>query len=463
MKSLLTIFAFTASCLAQEDESVVRFSNGDQLSGQVKSLSQEALIWESMILKEPAEFDLRNVVDLTMAAAPEEVVAGHVATLEMTNGDSIQGQLAGLSDEEVRLKTWYAGEMVFRRVNVKNVRISGNSEYFYRGPHSIEEWTGDRLRTGWTFKGGSLFSSSSGGIAQEIEFPDECTIAFDAAWRGSFRPRILFYTSDVTTSNPENGYEMVFQGNSVHVKKTGSSNWMGHSSNSGDLRENEKARIEIKVSKTTGKILLYVDSKFIDIWEDEELDGTKFGNGFHIVSQDSSPLRISNLSVSAWDGFTGELPNRQDRFRDRGLRGGGLDFNGNEIDPDAGKNKVDENRMILRNGDTIEGDVADISGEQITLKTKFSEVTFPVERLKNLVLKSAEMEEPRRNKGDVRVTLADGTRLVFRLDGVEEKVLIGFSQNFGTARFSRDAFRKIEFNIYNRDFEERRMQDDWTP
>lgn len=246
------------------------------------------------------------------------------------------------------------------------------------------------------------------------------------------------------------------------MKKSGSSNWLGHSTNSGDLRENEKARIEIKVSAVSGKILLYVDGEFIDIWEDEDLDKTKLGKGFHIISQDNSPLRISNISVIAWDGYIGELPNRQDRFRNRGFRGE-LDFNGDDSDPGAGQEKVDENRMVLRNGDTIEGDVSKISDEQITLKTKFSEVTFPVARLKNLVLKSADMEEPKRNKGDVRATLADGTRLVFRLDEVDEKFLVGFSQNFGTARFAKNAFMKIEFNIYKPEFEERRMQDNWSP
>ncbi|MBG7609011.1 MAG: hypothetical protein IZT59_13440 [Verrucomicrobia bacterium] len=465
MKIPLTIFALAASCLAQEDRSVVRFANGDQLSGQVKSLSKETLLWESLILKEPAEFDLTHVVDLSMPANLEKrvgAVAGHVATLEMTNGDSIKGQLGGLSDEEIRLNTWYAGEMVFRRVNVKSVQISQDSDYFYQGPNSIDEWTSSRLGNGWTFKGGSLYSSSTGGIAREIDFPDECSIAFDAAWRGAFRPRIVFFSSDITIPNPKNGYEMVFQGNSVHVKKSGSSKWLGHSTNSGDLRENEKAHIEIRISTVSGKILLYVDGAFIDVWEDEDVDKTKLGKGFHIVSQDSSPLRISNIAVTAWDGYTGELPNRRDKFRNRGFRGN-FNLEDEQSTRGADQANVDENRMVLRNGDTIEGEVTKISDEQITLKTKFSEVTFPIARLKNLVLKSADMENPKRNKGDVRATLADGSQLVFRLDEVEDKMLVGFSQNFGTEKFAKDAFKKIEFNIYNRDIEERRLQDDWTP
>jgi len=465
MKILITILALVASCMAQDDRSVVRFENGDQLTGQLTALSQETLSWESMILKEPAEFDLKHVVDLSMPAETgvrDGFPAGHVATLEMTNGDTIQGQLAGLTDEEVRLNTWYAGEMVFRRVNVKEVLISQAPNFFYRGPNSIEEWTADRREGSWSFKGGALYASAAGGIARQIDFPEECVIAFDASWRGAFRPRILFYTDDITTSNPENGYEMVFQGNSVQVKKSGISNWSGHSTNSGDLRQNEKARIEIRVSAVSGKILLYVDGEFVDIWEDEDVDREKLGKGFHIVSQDSSPLRISNITVTGWDGYTGDLPNRQDRFRDGGF-GRDWDLEDGSSVPGEKDDEIPEGRMILRNGDTIKGEVSGIKDEQITLKTEFSEVTFPVARLKNLILKSAEMETPKRNQGDVRATLADGSRLVFRFDGVEDKFLIGFSQNFGTARFAKDAFKRIEFNIYNRDFDERRIRDDWTP
>ena len=465
MKIPILILVLAASCMAQDDRSIVRFENGDQLTGQVKSLSKKTLTWESVILKEPAEFDLKHVVDLSMpadTAKRDGFAAGHVATLEMTNGDSIKGQLIGLTDEVVRLNTWYAGEMTFRRVNVNQILITEAADFFYRGPNSMEEWTADGREVSWSFKGGSIFSSAAGGIARNIDFPEECIIAFDASWRNSFRPRILFYSDDIKSSNPDNGYEMVFQGNSVHVKRSGANNWLGKSSNSGDLRENEKAHIEIRVSAVSGKILLYVDGEFIDIWEDEDLNREKLGKGFHIVSQDNNPLRISNITVTGWDGYVGEIPNRQDRFREGGFRGGfDMDEEGAIAEDKA--DKIPDGRMVLRNGDTIKGEVASIANEQITLKTEFSEVTFPVARLKNLTLKAADMETPKRNNGDVRATLSDGSRMVFRLDEVEDQFLIGFSQNFGTAKFAKEAFKKIEFNIYTPSFEARRIRDDWKP
>ncbi|MDP4625588.1 MAG: hypothetical protein NWT08_10685 [Akkermansiaceae bacterium] len=459
MKIPIAILMLAVSCHAQEDASVVRFSNGDQLTGEVLGLSVEKLTWQSQILKEPAEFDIRYVMDLNMPSGvekPEKAGAAHEATLEMTNGDSIQGALIGLTNEEIRLDTWYAGEMVFRRVNVKSVKITQASDYFYRGPNSLDEWTLTD-ESAWTFKAGVLQSLSTGGAAREIGFPDEFSIAFDATWRGAFRPRIVFLSTDVEGNNPKGGYEMVFQGNSVHVKKGGSNAWLGHTTNAGQLRENEKAHIEIKASTKTGKILLYVDGEMVDIWEDNEVDKESIGKGFHFIAQDRSPLKISNIEVTSWDGNYDEVPNQR-----RGAMrfGGGIDF-GDEEEVEEKKDVVPEGRMVLRNGDTIEGEVTGIEGEEITLKTPLSEVKFPVSRLKNIILKEADMETPKRNRGDVRATLSDGTRLVFRLDGVEDGKILGFSQNFGDAEFLKGAFKRIEFNIYDRNMEKMRLDKEW--
>lgn len=471
MKAIAAIFMLTLPCIAQGDQAVVRFSNGDKLSGELLALTGEKLSWQSQILKGQAEFDLEHVVDVNLPSGTTPLdapAAGHEATLEMTNGDLIRGQLSGLEDGEIRLKTWYAGELAVRRVNVKSIKISRTADFYYRGPNSLEEWTAADGSDNWSFQGGALHSESPGGIAREIDFPDECVIAFDASWRGSFRPRIVFFSDDITTTNPNAGYEVVFQGNSVHVKKSGSNNWLGHSSNAGILREIEKARIEIKASLKSGKIALFVDGKIIDMWQDEALDKKGFGKGLHFITQGKSVLHLSNIEVTGWDGYLEKMPDRrriqiQGRFPG-GFRGG-FDFDDGSGEEEEKEEEFPEGRMILRNGDSIEGQVLGIKGEDITLKTEFSEVTFPVSRLKNIVLPAivppATLETPILYKGDVRGVLANGSNLVFRLDGVEDGELIGFSQNFGAARFKMDAFKQIQFNIHKAEIKEIRERNGW--
>ena len=276
MKIPAVMFILSLSCFAEEDASVVRFSNGDQLTGEVLTLSVDKLTWKSQILKEPADFDIKYVMDLNMPtgnAQPVEAVAAHEATLEMTNGDFIKGSLSGLTDDEIRLNTWYAGEMVFRRVNVKSLKIAQASDYFYRGPNSLEEWTLSEDNS-WIFQSGALKALMPGGVSQDIDFPDEFCISFEAEWRNAFRPKILFLTTEAEGKSPKGGYEMVFQGNSVHVKKGGSNEWLGHTTNAGMLKENEKALVEIKASTKSGKILLYVDGR-----DNRDVGGRSCGSG----------------------------------------------------------------------------------------------------------------------------------------------------------------------------------------
>jgi hypothetical protein len=458
----IVLIALNAACLAAGDNAVVRFSNGDQLTGEALSLSGDKLTWKSQLLKEPSEFDLRHIVDLNMPAGNAVVGdsgAAHKAVLAMTNGDLIEGRLAGLSDDEIILKTSYAGVLTIRRVNVKSVSISRSSDYIYRGPNSLEEWTLSGSGS-WQFRGGALHSKSPGGIAREVDFPDECVIAFDATWRGAFRAKIIFFSNDVTSPNPDAGYEMVFQGNSVHLKKCGSNNWLGHSPNAGALRENEKARIEIRASNKNGKILLYLDGEVVGLWEDADVAAGKFGTGFHIVAQDSSMLRISNIGIGEWDGYHEEVPNQQAGGGGRVFRGG-FEFGEEQSVEDESEEEPAEGRMALVNGDSIEGEVVKVDGDDITLKTPFAEVTFPIVRLKNLVRKKVDMETVKLYKGDVRATFEDGSRLVFRFDGVDGDKVLGYSQHFGEARFSKDSLSKIEFNIYDKKMESMRLRDEW--
>lgn len=456
MKATILFLAMIFPCFAQQEGSVVHFSNGDNLSGDLLALTGEKLSLKSSSLVEPVECYLKkvDVLELSMAAPPaDRPVAAHEAIIGMTNGDTIRGQLAGITDTEIRLSTWYAEELTLKRVNVKTAKITSLTDIHYRGPNSMDEWTLGDGEDGWRFRGGVLRSTYPGGIAREVDFPDECVISFEAAWRGAFFARIVFFSKDITNpSDPQSGYEMVFQGNMAQLKEAGSNKNLGYSSNAGMLRENEKARIEIKASLKSGKFALFVDDQFIYAWQDEAVNRKNLGKGFHIIARNTSPLSISNIEVSGWDGYLekqiqGGQVGGPGGF---GLEGGegGFGLDGNSEVPKPAKEEIPEGRMLLRNGDTIEGEVLGIVGEEITLKTPIAEVKFPLARLKNISLSSDSMEEAKLYKADVRATLPDGSQIVFRFDGVEGNSLIGFSQNFGTARFRKDAFRRIEFNLY---------------
>ncbi len=86
---------------------------------------------------------------------------------------------------------------------------------------------------------------------------------------------------------------------------------------------------------------------------------------------------------------------------------------------------------------------------------------IPVGRMRSVNLATGEYEEPIRKKGDVRAWLREGGRLTFRLDSFGADSIKGYSQTFGDAEFKLNAFSRLEFNIYNEEFESMRGADNW--
>lgn len=439
-------------------DSILRFTNQDQLFGSLESLTGDQVLWDSPAQVKPAAYWLKEVLDLTLPAETPVFEADHEATLTLARGDSVRGQIASVTDDFIELETWFAGRMKFPRVMVRELKIADRPVLLFRGPSSMEGWTQTKEEPpAWKFQGGSFRSFAGGSIGRNVELPDEFRLSFDAEWRNSFNLSVIIFSDDVSTESPDNGYELTFQRRSVRLQRCGTHNWIGQTQRAADLQEDEKARVEIRASVRTKTICLFVNDRIIEIWNDPNLERETLGRAIHFVTQDNTPVKISGIELARWDGLIDETPGQDNalanRFRDFEERGV----------PQAPppEKKEEEGRMVLRNGDSIAGEVISISGGLITLKTSYDEVKLPVARLRNISLKPVSLEEPKRMNGDVRGYFMDGSSLVFRLDRVEKEKISGFSQNFGTAEFSPKAFNRIEFNIYNPKIGAARDADRW--
>lgn len=460
MKLSLLTFALTfplpICAIADEFKSVVRFVNNDQLSGRLESLSTDRLIWKSPILEAPASFFLKSVLDLNLA--PEHPIRNsrYEALLTLTNGDTVNGQLLAVSDETVELDTWFAGNLKFRRVMVKAIEINERPSFIYHGPTGIEDWTQSSDPPDWSYQNSALISSAASSVAKDVNLPDECCISFEAAWRGSFGLKFFFFSDQLKAESPPNGYEISFQQRAIFARSCKTGATLGPGGTAPVLQENEKAKIEVRASLKSGSIAVFVNGEIFGAWTDPDMAQNKVGRGIHFVTINSSPVRISQIGVGLWDGVIDEMPEPQ---RPGGFRA----FEGMEDEPSPpAAEKVDEgNRMILRNGDSIAGEVLGINDDIVTIKTPFKDVKVPVAVLKSVALKPADLERCKRENGDVRAWFPDGTSLVFRLESITEKTITGYNQNFGTADFKIAAFSRIEFNIYDRKLEDLRVMNNW--
>ncbi|MEX1048863.1 MAG: hypothetical protein WED15_05010 [Akkermansiaceae bacterium] len=442
---------------ADETPSTVRFANNDTLTGSVESLTTERLVWRSPILEKPTAFFLKTVLDLTLTPEQPEITAAHEATVTLTNGDLIRGQLASVADGVVELDTWFAGRIRFNRLMIADIKIAERQDFLYRGPTGLDGWTQSGEKPNWNYQNGGFRSNSSGSIARDVALPDECSIAFDAAWRGNFSLRMAVFSDDLENERPGSGYDITFQSRSIYLRSSKTQKFLGHTPNAVALQENEKARIEIRASLKSGKICVFIDGRLIEVWTDPEVATAEVGRGIHFITQNASPVQISRIEVGHWDGEVDQLPDPQ---MAGGFRQFGMQEMDEESEPEPEK-QPEIGRMELRNGDSINGEVLAIEEGMITVKTSFRDVKLPVESLRSVALKPVDLERCKRENGDVRGWFPDGSSIVFRLDQVNDGTLTGYSQNFGTARFKTAAFNRIEFNIYDPALEKIRNADSW--
>lgn len=449
--------AVANSVASQPAEAVVRFSNNDRLAGSLVSLSADLLVWKSPVLEKPSAFFLRKVMDLTLPSIPPDHPAAHEATLKLTNGDTVCGQLAAVTEDTVTLDTWFAGRMTFNRLMVSGVKIAGKSTFLYRGPSGLDGWQQAGSKPAWSFSRSAFRSNAAGSIARDDLLPDACAISFDVAWKGdAIGLKVCAFSDDPSSDGSTSGYEISFQRGSIYLRNCKTQSFLG-STNAQALMENDRARIEIRASLKSGKFCLFVNDRIIEVWTDPDIAKGKFGRCLHFVAQTASPLRISAITIAPWDGVVDRMPEvRAGMMRQFGPQG-----LGDESKPAAPADKPKEGLMELANGDSLDGEVVSIADGVIAVKTPLGDVKLPVDRIRTVALKKVDLERCKRRNGDIRAWFTDGSSIVFRLDGVGEGSLLGSSQNFGTATFQTAAFNRLEFNIHDPELEDKRAPGDW--
>lgn len=446
-----------ATASAETPQASVRFSNLDVLSGYPASISPERVLWDSPLLAQPSSFFTNRILDLSLSPTLPKSTHTHETIVTLTNGDTVRGQLAFVTDSIVSLDTWFAGRIDFNRLMVASVKITERTDFLYRGPTGLDDWEQSVDPPNWKYNRSAFRTTEAGSIARGGVLPDECSVTFETAWRGdSIRLRVILFSNDTSSDSPSSGYELSFQRGSIHLRNCKTQSFLG-STQSAFLMEADKARIEIRASTKSNKIALFINERIVEVWNDPEGAEVEQGRGLHFISGGNTPLRISKIGVANWDGELEETPAPRLGMNRLGRMQAGLEMDA----PPEKKEPKDENRMVLANGDSLTGEVTAIENGIITVNSPLGEIKLPASRLRTVALKPVSLERCIRRNGDIRAWFDDGSSIVFCLESSDETSLTGTSQNFGKATFQIAAFNRIEFNIYSPDYEDIRLTDDW--
>ena len=212
-------------------------------------------------------------------------------------------------------------------------------------------------------------------------------MAFDVAWKAdAIALKVILFSDEADSANPGTGYEFSFQRGSVYLRNATTQAFLG-SAHSRALLESDRVRIELRASRKTGKACLLINGRVTEVWTDTEVARGEFGSCLHFVSQNTLPLRVSNITVAPWDGVVAEAPGpragmiRQFGFQDPEGEGG------------EGESSLEEepaaegNGMELANGDRLQGEVTSIRDGVVAVKTPLGDTELPVARFRTVVLR----------------------------------------------------------------------------
>jgi len=438
-----------------EPPMTAQFENGDILKGTLLSATDNDLaLWDSSAFSEPQQLNLKMIREVNVPGTEEiELPPGdHVAVVELTNGDRIQGTLLSVTEEEISIATNFAGEMTFLRKMVDKLDIQDRPELIYSGPKGPGEWK-PSVEEGWSYDNGRLICERNSSTSRDLGEHERIRVAFDVSWHENARFRLYIHADHEDLDEVDNCYELVCQSQYAYLRKRTSRNGRTESTTIGttggvrEFQEREKVRLEFLQDRVSGRIRLILGGRVVADWKEQAPDGKPMGSFMHFLGDTTSKIEISHIRITTWDGLVDgtwqEAP--------MGLRV----FPGGDQEPEEDDTEAPQEGIFLRNGDHISGDAVGIKDGKVRLKTRFKEFDLPVSRLRTFALRTAEEADdpelcwkPIRRANDIRAWFPDGGSITFELLDLDEDRIKGKSQTFGSAEFDPKAFNRLEFNLY---------------
>jgi hypothetical protein len=426
-------------------------TDGSELPGTLGELvagsAGEApdLLWLAAPTGEPLRLKQAKVLEMRQDA-PTADPGEHYALLTLNNRDSLRGELVALDEENVTLRTRFAGDLKFRRDMIESLHIVHRPTSLYSGPKP-----GDFTLTsqGWSQKGDSLIAKGGRAITK-IAYPECFRLAMDIEWKLERKAQPHFAIAFLAKDNAgraSGGYEFSCQGDYIDMRKREGidADSLGDGAELSGLDDKDKMRLELLVDTRSGLILMLIDGRLVQEWTDASPVKPDAANVLELAAASGGQeLRVSSINLATWDGNRGSVTNEDSAIA-------------------ASSAPTGPQTLLLRNGDTVQVDQVFIKEGKISAKTNHGDVIIPISRASLVGLKkpAGNPPTPKKRSGDVRAWLPDGSRLTFRLDSLREGKITGSSQQFGTAEFDLKAFERIEMNLGNLDLERQRPRLNW--
>lgn len=413
------------------------FRSGDILAGSLIGVLSNTVTWKHPDASGPVDLQAGALAELQIKSeSKSHNESTNACVVRLTNDDQFEGELIAVDQGEVRLKTWYAGEVKFPRSLLQSIVPTGPSRStIYEGPTSAEGWTMGKTTAAlpsqgeWIYRNGAFYASKSASIARDLKLPDVSSLSFDLTWKGYFQLAIALYTDSLQPvslankeSEPDFGgfYSLqlnTFSANLLPITRADPIRYLGQASLL-TLSQKSRAHVDIRTSKARHSISLLVNGDLVREWVDPAPFAGK-GTAVRFVHQGQGAVKIENIKVAEWDGL----------FEDR------------EPAPPPAKQDLAK----LRNGDRVTGSIEQIQNGSVTVSLPDRKLEVPFTRAKEISFARERSTKVPEVPTDARAYFMRGGVLTLRIEKWDAESLVATSPAFGKATFHPRAFMRLEF------------------
>ena len=415
----------------------LRLLNGDVFRGEFKGFNEKGeLVWSHPAIEPELRVNPSQLAKLTLTPSEAEK-KNHNGLVRLINGDSLVGDVHSLDKDKLVLDTWYGNKITLERSSVQTL-IPGqiSTEALYTGPSSedVKQWKHTNSGTyKWTFRNDGFQSNGTSANVGRLfpKIPKSAKIEFDYQWSsGSPSIYISVLTDNLASYTSGNCYSIRISSTSMYIYRyskvdgrLSSSRLTPSTVTHRFNRARLKSHVAICVNPAKKTLAILVDGRMAGTFKDNSGRPTDLlGKGIAFHSRSSIPARISNITISKWDGA---LPNAS--------------TNANTTTKD--------DYVMFNNEDSISGSLVGITEGTMKFKTEFAELPIPLNTVSHIHMAKEKLRNPVISSKSIRATLVDDVRITGEIQSWENGSVKIKSPVFGEAAFNAKAFKTIEFNL----------------
>lgn len=446
----------------------VELLDGSRLMGKFVSFDPKTgLVWHTPHISPDSRINPASIAQVTFAPKKDLERKAQSTRVTFANGDELRGQLAGLDEKHLTLKTWYGGELKLDRNSVRTL-VPGqtSANVIYEGPAKDDTWVfsnsqvealkNRRLPNGvqlppavierqkqqaeaaknikWAYQDGAFQSNGANAqVGRDFEMKNRVNFEFDIEWTSSLSLYVSLCTDNLKNYSMANTYSLRLTQSSAYMYRYefgGDGNFRRSSRIGQTARytvnvepgKAPRAKVSIRIDKTKKEISLLINGMKVAQWQDTAANFAGKGNGIMFRASTSIPMRLANIRLSEWDGT---LPGKVD------ISGG----------------NPNEDFVRLGNNDTINGKLLAIGDGKVTFSTSFADkLPIPIGRVS--VIKLAENEKINKpGANDVRFTLRNRGQVTATLKSWKDGKVTLASPAIGEATLDANVIEAMEFNL----------------